>query len=58
MSDLQIKANIENGDSPKQMEFDFNKKELGPIPFDNLPLTFADTYITKFTELLKGNKKD
>ena len=54
MSQLQIKPNIENGVLPE----DFNKKELGPIPFDNLPLTFADTYITKFTELLEGNKKD
>ena len=39
--------------------FDFNKKELEPIPFDNLPLTFADMFnLTKFTELLKGDKKD
>jgi len=59
MSDLRIKANIENGDLPEQMEFNFEKKELGPIPFGNLPLTFIDIFnIELFTELLKGNKKD
>ena len=59
MSDLRIKANIDNGDLPKQLEFDFNKKELEPIPFGNLPLTFADMFnLTKFTELLKGDKKE
>tara|TARA_R100001244_G_scaffold13990_2_gene15606 strand:- start:104 stop:301 length:198 start_codon:yes stop_codon:yes gene_type:complete len=26
MSDLQVKPNIENGDLPKQLELDFNKK--------------------------------
>ena len=59
MSDLRIKANMDNGDLPKQMEFDFNKKELEPIPFGNLPLTFADMFnLVKFTELLKGDKKE
>ena len=59
MSDLRIKANIENGDLPKQMELDFNKKELEPIPFGNLPLTFIDMLnLVKFTELLKGDKKE
>ena len=59
MSQLQIKTNIENGDLPKQLEFDFNKKELEPIPFGNLPPTFIDMLnIELFTELLKGNKKD
>ena len=59
MPDLRIKPNIENGDLPEQMELDFNKKELEPIPFGNLPLTFIDMLnLVKFTELLKGNKKD
>ena len=59
MSQLQIKTNIENGDLPKQLEFDFNKKELEPIPFGNLPPTFIDMLnIELFTELLKGNKKE
>ena len=59
MSQLQIKTNIENGDLPKQLEFDFNKKELEPIPFGNLPPTFIDMLnIELFTELLKGDKKD
>ena len=59
MPDLRIKPNIDNGDLPKQMELDFNKKELEPIPFGNLPLTFIDMLnIELFTELLKGNKKD
>ena len=59
MSQLQIKTNIENGDLPKQLEFDFDKKELEPIPFGNLPPTFIDMLnIELFTELLKGNKKD
>ena len=59
MSQLQIKTNIENGDLPKQLEFDFNKKELEPIPFGNLPLTFIDMLnIELFTELLKGDKKE
>ena len=59
MSDLRVKPNIENGDLPKQMELDFNKKELEPIPFGNLPLTFIDMLnLVKFTELLKGDKKD
>ena len=54
MSDLRIKANIENGDLPKQMEFDFNKKEFEPMP-----LTLIDIInLGKFTELLEGNKKD
>jgi len=59
MPDLRIKPNIENGDLPKQLEFDFNKKELEPIPFGNLPPTFIDMLnIELFTELLKGDKKD
>ena len=59
MSDLRIKPNIENGDLPEQMEFNFEKKELEPIPFGDLPLTFTDMFnIELFTELLKGNKKD
>ena len=59
MSNLRIKANIENVDLPKQLELDFNKKELEPIPFGNLPLTFTDMFnIELFTELLKGNKKE
>ena len=59
MSDLRVKPNIENGDLPKQLELDFNKKELEPIPFGNLPLTFIDMLnLVKFTELLKGDKKD
>ena len=59
MPDLRIKANIENGDLPEQMEFDFNKNELEPMPFGNLPPTFIDMLnIELFTELLKGDKKD
>ena len=59
MSQLQIKTNIENGDLPKQMELDFNKKELEPIPFGQHQLTFIDMLnLVKFTELLKGDKKD
>ena len=59
MSDLRIQANIDNGDLSEQLEFDFNKKELEPIPFGNLPLTFIDMLnLVKFTELLKGDKKD
>ena len=59
MPDLRIKPNIDNGDLPKQMELDFNKKELEPIPFGNLPLTFIDMLnLVKFTELLKGDKKE
>ena len=55
MSDLKIKANIENDDLPE----DFEKKELEPIPFGDLPLTFIDMInLVKFTELLKGDKKD
>ena len=59
MPDLRIKPNIENGDLPKQMELDFNKKELEPMPFGNLPPTFIDMLnIELFTELLKGDKKE
>ena len=59
MSQLQIKTNIENDDLSEQLEFDFNKKELEPIPFGNLPLTFIDMLnIELFTELLKGDKKE
>ena len=59
MSELVKKTAIENGDLPKQMEFDFNKKELEPMPFGNLPLTSIDMLnLPKFTELLKGNKKE
>ena len=44
---------------PKQLEFDFNKKELEPIPFGERPPTFIDIFdLGKFTELLEGNKKD
>ena len=58
MSDLRIQANIDNGDLPK--DFDGKKKpKLEPIPFGNLPLTFIDMLnLVKFTELLKGDKKD
>ena len=59
MPDLRIKPNIENGDLSEQLELDFNKKEFEPIPFGDLPLTFADMLnIELFTELLKGNKKE
>ena len=59
MPDLRIKPNIENGDLPKQMELDFNKKELEPITFCDLPYTLnVMLNLPKFTELLKGNKKD
>ena len=59
MPDLRIKPNEDNGDLPKQLEFDFNKKELEPIPFGQHQLTFIDMLnLVKFTELLKGDKKD
>ena len=59
MPDLRIKPNIDNGDLPKQMEFDFNKKELELIPFGQDQLTFIDMLnIELFTELLKGDKKE
>ena len=52
-------SDLENVDLPKQLELDFNKKELEPIPFGNLSLTLNDMLnLVKFTELLKGNKKD
>ena len=52
-------SDLENVDLPKQLELDFNKKELEPIPFGNLPLTLIDMLnLVKFTELLKGDKKD
>jgi len=55
MTDLRIKPNSENGDLPK----DFEKKDLEPMPFGNLPLTFIDMLnLVKFTELLKGDKKE
>ena len=48
-------SNLDNGDLPE----DFEKKELEPIPFGDLPLTFIDMInLVKFTELLKGDKKD
>jgi len=58
MSDLRIQANIDNGDLPK--DFDGKKKpKLEPIPFGEHQLTFTDMLnLVKFTELLKGNKKD
>ena len=59
MSDPRVKPNMENGDLPKQLEFDFNKKDLEPIPFGQDQLTFIDMLnLVQFTELLKGNKKD
>ena len=60
MSDLRINSNIENGDLPKQMElFDGKKIKLEPITFGNVSLTLNDILnLPKFTELLKGNKKD
>jgi len=59
MSDLRVKPNIENGDLPKQMELDFNKKELEPIPFEQHQITFIDMLnLVNFIELLKGDKKD
>jgi hypothetical protein len=59
MSELVEKTAIENGDLSEQLEFDFNKKELEPISFGNLPPTFIDMLnIELFTELLKGDKKD
>ena len=59
MSDLQVKANKDNGDVPKQLELDFNKKDLEPIPFGNISFTLNDILnLPKFTELLEGNKKE
>ena len=54
MPDLRIKAKIEHGELPEQMELDFNKKEFEPMP-----LTLIDMInLGKFTELLKGDKKE
>ena len=60
MSDLRIQSAIDNGDlEPKQLELDFDKKELEPISFGHVSLTLNDIVnLTKFTELLEGNKKD
>jgi hypothetical protein len=60
MSDLRIEPAIDNGDlEQKQLELDFDKKELEPIPFGNMSITLNDIFnLTKFTELLEGNKKE
>ena len=60
MPDLRIQANIDNNDlDPKQLELDFNSKELEPISFGLVSLTLNDIVnLTKFTELLEGKKKD
>jgi hypothetical protein len=59
MPELVIKTAVDNGDLPKQLELDFNKKELEPIPFGQDQLTFIDMLnLVKFTELLEGNKKE
>ena len=70
MPDLRIQTAIDNGDlpeqlelfedqDPKQMELDFNSKELEPISFGLVSLTLNDIVnLTKFTELLEGKKKD
>ena len=59
MSELVIKTAKENGDLPKQLEFDFNKKDLEPISFGNISFTLNDILnLPKFTELLEGNKKE
>ena len=60
MSDLRIQPAIDNGDlEQKQLELDFDKKELEPIPFGNMSITLNDIFnLTKFTELLEGNKKE
>jgi len=60
MSDLRIQSAIDNGDlEPKQLELDFDKKELEPISFGHVSLTLNDIVnLTKFTELLEGKKKD
>jgi hypothetical protein len=59
MSEPVEKTAIENGDLSEQLEFDFNKKELEPIPFGQHQLTFIDMLnIELFTELLKGDKKE
>jgi len=56
MSQLQIKTNIENNDLPKDFE---EKPKLGPISFCDLPFTLSVmSVLDKFTELLKGDKKD
>ena len=56
MSQLQIKTNIENNDLPKDFE---EKPKLEPIPFCDLPFTLNVMFnLPKFTELLKGDKKD
>ena len=51
MPDLRIQTNIDNGDlEPKQLELDFNSKELEPITFGPVSLTLNDMFnLTKFT---------
>ena len=44
MSDPRVKPNIDNGDLSKQLEFDFNKKDLEPIPFGNRKIEIKDMF--------------
>ena len=59
MPDLRIQANIDNGDlDPKQLELDFNNKELEPITFGNQSIKFNEWIsFVKNNKLLKNNNK-
>ena len=59
MSDLRIQPAIDNGDlEPKQLELDFNNKELEPITFGNQSINFKEWLsFIKSNRLLKNNNK-
>ena len=59
MPDLRIQANIDNGDlDPKQLELDFNNKELEPITFGNQSIKFNEWInFVKSNRLLNNNNK-
>ena len=54
MSDLQVKANIENGDLPK--DFDGKKPKLEPITLGDYKIEFKD--ILNPTKLREWFEKD
>ena len=60
MPDLRIQPAIDNGDlDPKQLELDFNNKELEPIPFGNQSINFNEWLsFIKSNRLLEGHKND
>jgi hypothetical protein len=58
--DLRIQPAIDNGDlDPKQLELDFNNKELEPITFGNQSINFNEWLsFIKSNRLLEGHKND